>query len=257
MKSYEEMTSAVLLRAGEERAAQKRKNRKIVVAAVCLVFVGLVVFAGSMISQPAGDGETRNPRVSLFCLTASASEQRQQMLKGEKLPYNAVIRVRDIRGLSALEKVKLENEDRAYVRNMMMQYTDASLGNCTSTIISSCSDRVMMTTLFVGSFYLTVDDYSQIRDINITTTEIGSTVQTFTDFYDESLRDGIGIKWSLSESGLDMFENDPGMALSELTDTITVTVEFTDGTKEIAVIEITVDDDGQIYGTFKGVDVIG
>lgn len=43
----------------------------------------------------------------------------------------------------------------------------------------------------------------------------------------------------------------------ELTDTITVTVEFTDGTKEIAVIEITVDDDGQIYGTFKGVDVIG
>ena len=242
MKSYEEMASAVLLRAGEERAAQKRKSRKLLVAAVCLVFVGLVVFAGSKIKQPAGEVESRNPRVSLFCLTASASEQRQQMLKGEKLPYNAVIRVRDIRGLDALEKVKLENEDMRYFRNMKMQYTDTPLGS-TSTIISQCSDRVMVTTLYVGSFYLTVDDYSQIRDISITTTEIGETVQTFTDFYDESLRDGIGIKWSLSEAGFDMFENDPGMALSKLRDTIEVAVEFKDGSKDVARIEITVDDD--------------
>ena len=255
MKSYEEMASAVLLRAEEERAAQIRKCRKLVVAAVCLTFAGLAVFAGLKTNQT--NGETRNPSVSVFCIAASASEQRQQMVKDEKLPYNAAIRVRDIKGLNALEKVNFENEDFEYVRNMVMQYTDAPLGNHTSTIISSSSDSVMVTALYVGSFYLTVGDYSQIQEIKVTTTEIGETVQTSNDFYDESLRDGIGIKWSLSEAGLEMFEKNPGMALSELTDTVTITVEFKDGSKDVAVIEITVDDDGRIYGTFRGIDVIG
>lgn len=256
MKSYEEMTSAVLLRAKEERTAQKRKRRKLMVTAVSVVFACLVVLVVSKKNQPTGAVESRNPRVSLFCFTASALEQRQQMLKEQKLPYNAVICVRDIRGLSALEKIKLENEDREYVRNMVMQYTDAPLGNLTSTIISKDSDRVLVTTLYVGKFYLTVDDYSQIQDINITTTEIGSTVQNLTDFYDESLRDGIGIAWLLSETGFDMFDKNPEMALSELRDTIEVAVEFKDGSKDVATIEITVDDGGRIYGTFKGIKVI-
>lgn len=257
MKSYEEMAKAVMLRAGAERAAQRRRRRKTVVAVACVCFVGLAVFVGTKAGRPTSDGENRNSMLSVFCVTASAVEQRQQMLKGEKIPYKAVIRVRDIKGLNALEQLKLRTEDREYVENMVVQDTDDPPGNPDWNLTSRCSDGVMVTTVFAGSFYLTVDDYNQVQDITSSTTVIGSTVQHLANYYDESLRDGIGITWSLSEAGFDMIEKNPGMALSELTDTITVTVEFKDGTKEIAVIDITVDDDGQIYGTFQGTDVIG
>lgn len=257
MKSYEEMANAVLLRVREEKASQKRRRRKLVAAVVCACFAGLAVFAGSKADQLTGDGEARKPRVSLFCVTASAAEQRQQMLKGEKLPYNAVIRVRDIRGLNALEQLKLKIEDRQYVESMAVQDTDDPPGNLVWSETSRCSDKTMVTTMFAGSFYMTVDDFKQIQDVTVTTTQIGWTAQHLADYYDESLRDGVGITWSLSEVGFDMIEKNPEIALSEIKDTITVTVEFKDGTKDIVVIDITVDDDGQIYGTFQGTDVIG
>lgn len=252
MKSYEEMTDSVLSRAGAERAAQKRRRRKLVTAAVCVCFAGLVVFAGAKANQKA-----RAPRVSVFCVTASAAEQRQEMLKGEKLPYNALICVRDVTELSALEIQGLRDADKERAEQMAGMKLDDMPGNPDWSSTSRCSDTVMVTSIFVGSYYLTVDDYSQIQDVTATTTEIGWTAQHLADYYDESLRDAIGITWGLSEVGFDMIEENPEMALSELKDTITVTVEFKDGTKDVAVIDITVDDDGKIYGTFRGVDVIG
>lgn len=255
MKSYEEMTDAVLRRAGVEKAAQKRRQKKITVAAVCMCVAALVVFAGARSALPTEEKESRDPRVSVFCVTASAADQRQEMVKSERLPYNAVIRVHDIAGLGELELQELREADKEYAEQIAGQNTD-DYGNLDWSIASPGSDKVMVTTIFVGSYYLTVDDYSQIQEVTSTTTEIGWTAQHLTDYYDPSMRDGVGITWGLSDVGFDMIEKDPDMALSKIKDTITVTVEFKDGSKDVVTIDITVDDDGQIYGTFQGVDVI-
>ena len=255
MKSYEEMADSVLFRAEEKMAEQRRRRRKAATGAICMCLAALVVFAGAKAALPTEDKESRDPRVSVFCVTASAADQRQEMVKGEKLPYNAEIHVRDISGLGELEIQELREADKEYAKQIAGQNTD-DYGNLDWSIASPGSDKVMVTTIFVGSYYLTVDDYSQIKDVTSTTTEIGWTAQHLTDYYDPSMRDGVGITWGLSGVGFDMIEEDPDMALSEIKDTITVTVEFKDGSKDVVTIDIAVDDDGQIYGTFQGVDVI-
>ena len=48
------------------------------------------------------------------------------------------------------------------------------------------------------------------------------------------------------------YVTDPSTPLSNLSDTITVTIHYKNGTKEIVMIDITVDDNGQVYMTQRG-----
>lgn len=255
MKTYEEMTKMVLLRAKAQKAVQKRRCGKVLAAAACVCCIALAVFAAAKINLSPEGEKSGASRLSVFCITANAAAQRQQMLKGEKVPYHAVIRVRDVKGVSDLELVELRIADREYAQQIARQNPDELSGGPDWSTTSWITDKVMITTIFAGSFWIEVDDYSEVRDVSVTTTEIGWVAQHLADYYDESLKDGIGITWSLSEAGVDMIENDPEMKLSELNDTVTVAVEFLDGSKETAVIAITVDDDGQVYGTFEGSNV--
>ena len=250
MKNYEQMTQSVLIRAEAERMAQKRKRRTLLTAAACLCVVGLTVFAGAKARQTGGE-ERRESRVSVFCITANAAEQPQQMLKDGTLPYDAILRVRDITGLSDSQVQALQSADKEYAEELAAK-DPGEHGKFRWSVTSRKTDRTLVTTIYAGFYYLTVDDYAQVRDISVTTTGIGDASVSGVDYYDPSLSDGVGITWSLSGEGLEMIETDPERKLSQITDTVTVTVEFLDGTKEIAVIDITVDDAGQIYGTFRG-----
>lgn len=250
MKNYEQMTRSVLARAEVEKAAQKRRRRNMMTVAVCLCVVGLTVFVGAKARQ-ADSGEGMGSRVSVFCVTANAAEQPQQMLKGGTLPYNAVLRVRDITGLSDSQVQDLQSADKEYAEELAAKNPGTN-GNFRWSVTSRKTDRMLVTTIYAGFYYLAVDDYAQVQDISVTTTGIGDASVNGVDYYDPSLSDGVGITWSLSGEGVEMIEKDPERKLSQITDTVTVTVEFLDGTKEIAVIDITADDAGQIYGTFRG-----
>ena len=254
MKSYEEMTNAVLFRAKEEKAAQKHRRRKALAAAFCVCFTGLAVFAGVVAARQPDMEENRKTRISLFSVTAYAAEQPLQMMKGGTVPYNAVLRIRDIAGLSVSEVQELQNTDKEYA-DRMAKHNPEKQGELNWSVTSWRTDKTLVSTIYAGSFYLTVDDYAQVRDVSVTTTGIGDASINSVDYYEESLSDGVGITWFLSDEGVDMIEKDPELKLSELTDTVTVTVEFNDGTKEIAIIDITVDEEGQIYGTFQGANV--
>ena len=256
MKSYEQMAESVLMREKIERAAQKKRRGKIVTVAVCMCLTAMVVFFGGMTKRIVDGGDVRDPRVSVFCVTANAAEQRQKMIESETLPYNAVLRVRDITGLGPEELNALRNADKEYAKQLAGE-NSFDYGGLDWGMTNRTTDQVMVSAICVGSFYMTVDDYAQIQDVTATTTQIGHASQYHTNYYDASQKDGIGISWALSETGVDMIEENPSMPLSQIKDTVTVTVEFKDGTKEIVIIDITVDDDGQIYGTFRGTDVIG
>lgn len=254
MKTYEEMTKMVLLRAKAQKAVQKRRCGKVLAAAACVCCIALAVFAATKINLSPNGEKSGASRLSVFCVTANAAEQRQQMLKGEKVPYHAVIRVRDVKGVSGSELLDLRRADKEYAQKMAGQDMDKLLGGPDWSTTTRTTDEVMITTIFAGSFYMEVDDYKQVKDVSVTTTEIGWVAEHLTDHHDESLKDGIGITWALSEAGVDMIEKNPDMKLSGLNDTVTVTVEFIDGSTETVSIDITVDDDGQIYGTFRGSD---
>ena len=49
-----------------------------------------------------------------------------------------------------------------------------------------------------------------------------------------------------------IFVANPETPLSTLRDTFTVTINYKNGTKEIVIIDVTVDDNGQIYMTQRG-----
>ena len=257
MKSYEEMTRSVLYRAEEERKARKRRSIKLTALAAGICLAALAVFAGNMLQEPDGTAEPWKPRVSMFCVTAGASEQRQVMMKGEQTPVGAQLFVRDIEGLSSQELLNLRIADEEHAKQMLAHGNEELSWGPNWATTAWCSEKTMVTTVFAGSFTLSVEDYSQIKDVSISTTEIGYTSQYGTDLYDTSKKDGVGFTWCLSQAGFKMLEEEPQMPLSQLKDTVTVTVEFADGTKEVAVVDISVDDEGLIYGTFQEIYPIG
>jgi hypothetical protein len=60
----------------------------------------------------------------------------------------------------------------------------------------------------------------------------------------------------MTEETRKIFEENPETPLSTIRETITITIHYKNGTKEIVVIDVTVDDNGQIYMTQRG-DSIG
>ena len=257
MKSYEEMTRSVLYRAQEEIKEQKRRSIKcaVLTAGICLAV--LAVFAGSMLRKPSGAAEPWKPRVSMLCVTASASPQRQPMMKGEQIPIGAQMLVHDIEGLSSQEVLRLRIADQEYAKQMFEGRKQELTWGPDWATTGWSSEKTMVTTIFAGSFMLAVEDYQQVKNVSVTTTEMGYTSQHGTDLYDTTQKDAVGFTWSLSQAGLKMLEEDPQMPLSQIKDTVTVTVEFTDGTKEVAVVDISVDDAGLIYGTFREIYSVG
>ena len=57
---------------------------------------------------------------------------------------------------------------------------------------------------------------------------------------------------SMTDETIKIFQENPDTPLSTLRDTITVTINYKNGTKEIVIVDVTVDDDGQIYMTQRG-----
>lgn len=251
MKSYEEMTRSVVCRAEEELKVKRKRRMKLSIAAVCACLVVLSVFAGKLLHEPTGRNEPWEPGISVFCVIAGASEQRQAMMKGEQIPIGAQLFVRDIEGLSPQEILELRIADEEYAKQMLASSNEELLWGPNWATTSWGSEKTRVTTVFAGSFSLTVEDYRQVKNVSITTTEIGYTCQYGTDLYDTSKKDSVGFTWCLSQKGLKMLEENPQMPLSELKDTVTVTVEFANGTKDVAVVDISADDAGLIYGTFR------
>ena len=62
----------------------------------------------------------------------------------------------------------------------------------------------------------------------------------------------IYLECDMTYETISMFVQDPTTPLSTIRDTITVTIHYKNGTKEIVVIDVIVDDDGHVYMTQRG-----
>lgn len=258
MKTYKEMTESVVMKA---KAEQKRRSRTVGIIAsaavvVCFICTVAVALQGQMTDGTAKAGTLRESRLVLMC-AAAEFEQEEALVEGVITPLKYLVRVRDIRGVVLeAERAEIDREEAAINKELLSAQSGAQ-GEKGSTRWGSKNTIV---SLVQNEFlYIMVADYEQVLDMSVKTTDAGcATVVPYPyERTDENgavtkVDTGIHINWSLSDATINRIDADPDMKLSEISDTVTVTVNFKDGTTETVKIELTADDEGHIHVTHKG-----
>ncbi len=254
MKTYEEMSRSVMAKAQILQEKKKQMNRRIVTLAGCLGCAALIFAAA--IWMPLAPTNDKQHTTRLIFLKANASEvSGQKMIENVTEPLCAMIRVKDVRKMQESEWTYLQAEERAAIVQVL-NFTGKD-----NEIMQYTSDSAIITLGFNGRFCVTVNDFSQIEDVFVTTSKNGSSTispqgcDTVSSSMIEMVQSAssLYIWWSLSDSAIEKLEEDPGMDLSQISDRVVVTVKFKDGSTEEAVIDMTVNNEGQIFYNYRGV----
>lgn len=256
MKTYEEMSRSVMKKAQILNEKQKYRNKRIVTVAGCLCCAALIFAAA--IWMPFAPTNDKQYATRMIFLKANASEvSGQKMIENVTEPLNAMIRVKDLRKLRESERASMQAEERTAIAQVL-DFTGKD-----NEITQYASDSAVITLGISGRFCVTVNDFSQIEDVFVATKEDGSATicpqgfSTVSSSMIEKVRSAssLYIFWSLSDSAIAKLEEDPTMDLSQINDTVVVTVKFKDGSTEEAVIDMTVDNEGRIFYNYRGVTV--
>ena len=275
MKSYREMTESVLEKADTEMKKKERRCRNgVFITASGLCFALLLTVLG-MGMKPAGIVPTlpseqsglssnvtdapqpmQQAKVKITCLSSTEGQTVQKpMSPNISLPLSAMIRVRDIRGLSREEAAKVLEEEKAFADDVL-SFGNAyvTMGDYQNAIISYTSR---------GTITLEFDDSTTILDMDFETTGVGSVVLCSTNsrpnpdgvpegFYWPSVR-ALDMDWKLSQKTFDAIEEDPTFPLDSIQDTLTATFHYADATTETYIFDFTVDGEGQVFVTQREV----
>lgn len=282
MKTYREMTESVLHKAGTEVLKRERRRRNAVcIAAAGLCFALLVTVLGmgmgkAPIVLPTQPGE--QPGISMDAnkqteATVDAtnippqvetqakvkitflSNIEKTVFQGVTLPLDTKIRVRDIRGLSWEEVVKVLEEEKTIADDVL------SFGNAYTAVWNY--EQMIISITSRGSISLEFDDSTTVSGIDILTTEAGSVIMSSSEkgprpggtpegIYWPNVRE-VYLDWKPSQEAILKIDEDPTIPLSFINDTITATVHYADETTEILIFDITVNDEGQIFVTQRGI----
>lgn len=254
MKSYEEMTKSVLDRAKAQRQAQKRRRTTAWTAAAiagCLSLALLtVVKPGQTASQAPVQQLEAAPKARIMLLADAEDPQPKELIRDVVEPYRYLIRVLDATGMDADARKAVMDAEKEYSQ----QLWTPSGANRSFTCYGG--KTAIISLMSAGRLMLTVDDYDQIKDYKVTTTENGY-ISVYAHFNKDvpGVAQGIGFGWTLSNSAIEQIEANPSMKLSTLRDTITVYVEFTDGTTETVVADVIIQDDGQVFIVHRGATI--
>lgn len=210
--------------------------------------------------------ETDSPKLILLC--ADSNDASPQIMKQKiMIPYKAELRVLKTAGMNEEEKHQACEKENAYISEMWGDLADESgFGRYTL-------DNVMVTTISVGTLGIKVNDWDNIARICASVTENGTLLSfprveecktsAYTFKEDEQLlmeidgkrlkeclaengRDFLGLFWTVSPWSVTKLDKNPDMDLSEFSDRITITIEYTDGSIETATILMLVDGNGKI-----------
>lgn len=217
--------------------------------------------------------ENEAPRLVLLC-SASKGETPVTMKENIKIPYKAELRVRDISSMTEEEVKQVSQEENAYIDEL---FGKCSVGNGYSRYKL---DNVLVTTISIGEFGIKLDD--MVARIRVSVTENGAVIsfprvegcktsaytfkedqQLLIDIDGESLKeclaenglDTLGLCWNISPWAVVKLDETPDMDLSQFSDRITITIDYTDGRVEEATILMLVDSNGQISTILEGTTV--
>ena len=185
------------------------------------------------------------------------------------LPVNSMFRVRSLEGMTESEVKKAIAEEYAFKADFKKKYGNSDGGRYEMRVLSKFdieeSYQTVIQFLSGGKASLILLNASEIESFDTETTGVlridggyGTYNQDVTIGEGESavtIPEGclrIYLHLSMGDKMVKVFREDPDTPLSTLNDTITVTINYKNGTKEIVVIDVTVDDEGYVYMTQRG-----
>lgn len=188
------------------------------------------------------------------------------------VPVNSMFRVRSLQGMTDSEAEKVIEEEKAFQTAFKEKYGNSDGGSYMMHVMGGFSIddwkdayRAVVQYLSGGKASLILLDASKINDFDVETT---GAINVYGGYgtYNQDVTIGEGeaavtipegcfriyLHLSLGDKMVKIFKEDPDTPLSTLNDTITVTINYKNGAKEIIVIDVTVDDEGYVYMTQRG-----
>ena len=246
--------------------AYERKNdkKKWFVRGLCVACIGLLlVVVGLIRNLPAGTVNPTQPTIALqnptttpttqqettaptdqtekeyegtriFYLSTNNGEQTETPLEvGIATPLDYFVFYRNLRGLSKEER----DEVSAQWRTIQNEMKNGDSGYSCSSFVGQ---DMILGTIIKGRLGIT-SNRGKIRAVSVTTVNKG-----IGDTGCGREGDAFHVRWYLSYEAL--IEN-RDMPLSSIRDSLEVTITYEDSTTECIVIDITIDDEGQVYAT--------
>lgn len=234
----------------------------------------------SVQTQPSTD-ET-NYRVTFL---TTEGKNTTKMEQGMTIPLKSQLRVKDVTGMTEAEIEAVAKAEKDYAENLIAAYPDAKGPGW----MQYDNDHLVVTYINAGCVVLKTEDLSQIESIRATTKNSTITLPAFTSQQKEALAGdpdayygfyklypmtqdylitgdllkgwyyipygGIQVNLGLGNGVVKHLSENP-VPLSQLSETLTFTVNYVDGTVETHTLDMIFNDSGEIYATYRGADVI-
>ena len=271
---------------------QKGNRKKMLIRVACAACAVLVLtVAGLLWWAPTGVTDPTQPTISMenpttppttqqgtteptqedtivqtgnvYFLTATAESAELTPVQANMiLPWDHMFYVRNLKGATEEERLDAIEEERLaqiafhekyavrigegrystyYSENAVIRYYIA--GRASLILLNDAQiesvDRETTGVLDVGGRYSVLQEDYTIGKGEYAVTIPGGSRQIYLDC-------------NMTEGTRKIFEENPETPLSTIRDTVTITINYKNGTREIVMIDITVDDNGQVYMTQRG-----
>lgn len=279
MKTDKNMADNILSRVSEIQSARAQRNRTIKkIAGVTCVFA--IIFALSFgffggtadkHPEPSSDAVTETGQAvnkGFFLMVANAANDEVAFYKETdiNIPLGGIMQIKNTKGMSREAVNRMSHELKLRLEelyglddgfNIIGLEEEVAVHFGTADKLSfkiadpSAVDYVTLYCTDKGK--LTVFDESAMGNIKEFTksikegSEIVITGDEYANIYEQDK--GMNIKWFLSENYIK--ELDENTALSEISDTITGKITYTDGTEELFTITLNFDDEGKLATTYN------
>lgn len=248
MKTYEEMTRSVLEQAATEKKRQKRNKRVgwTVASCACCLCLALLAVLNYGKTEPKTQAQqlAAEPQARIMLLSSTEDTQPKALIEGVMEPYVYRIRVHETEEMDIDGQKAFIQQEKAYAEQL--------LGTVAANRAFSCKagKTSVVTQLSAGRLMLVVDDYRTIKNYTVTTAGTGH-ISDIGHLYGGSIQ-GLAFGWTLTDASVNAIADNPKVKLSTFSDTITVCVEFHDGTTETVVADVIIQDDGQVFIVHRG-----
>lgn len=279
MKTDKNMADNILSRVSEIQSARAQRNRTIKkIAGVTCVFAIIFALSLGFLSgtadkhpEPSSDAVTETGQAvnkGFFLMVANAANDEVAFYKETdiNIPLGGIMQIKNTKGMSREAVNRMSHELKLRLEelyglddgfNIIGLEEEVAVHFGTADKLSfkiadpSAVDYVTLYCTDKGK--LTVFDESAMGNIKEFTksikegSEIVITGDEYANIYEQDK--GMNIKWFLSENYIK--ELDENTSLSEISDTITGKITYTDGTEELFTITLNFDDEGKLATTYN------